>query len=134
MPTWGDRYVDYLLTFGLATLLSPNNLPGLPNLGRSEFVFITTEQDGQRIRGSKLFGMLEAIIPVKFLYLTLVEGRRREALSQLATAMEAGANEALGKGFCFLLNPDGIYSDGMLRFPLWRGPERQEGLCLARVL
>lgn len=116
MPVWGEAYVDYLLTFALPTLLAPNNLPWLPNRAQSQFTFLTTEEDEARIRASRLFGVLDALVPIKFVHLTFYKGTRQEKFDQLGHALKLGSQEALGKGFCFFFHPDGLYSDGMLKF------------------
>src|SRR3990167_690368 len=113
MPVWGKTYIDYLLTFALPTLLAPNNLPWLPNRAVSQFTFITRAEDEQDIRDSKLFARLEALIPVKFIFLDFYESGRTEKFSQLGDALKLGAGEALGRGYCLFLQPDSIYSDGM---------------------
>ena len=116
MPVWGETYVEYLLTFGLPTLLSPDNLPWLPNRAQSQFTFLTTAEDEARIRQSRLFALLESLVPVKFVNLTFYRGSRQEKFNQLGHALQLGCQEALGKGYCFFLHPDGLYSDGMMRF------------------
>ena len=116
MPVWGKAYVDYLLTFALPTLLAPNNLPWLPNRAESQFTFLTTEEDETRIRASHLFGILDALVPVKFINLTFYKGSRQEKFNQLGHALQLGSHEALGKGYCFFFHPDGLYSDGMLNY------------------
>ena len=116
MPVWGKTYVDYLLTFGLPTLLAPNNLPWLPNRAVSQFTFITRVEDEKHIRASKLFARLEALIPVKFIFLDFYQSDRAEKFNQLGVALKLGAGEALGRGFCLFVHPDGLYSNGMLKF------------------
>ena len=116
MPVWGKTYIDYLLTFGLPTLLAPNNLPWLPNRAVSQFTFITRSEDEEHIRASKLFAKLEALIPIKFIFLDFYQGDREEKFDQLGSALKLGAEEALGKGYCLFFHPDGLYSDGMLKF------------------
>ena len=116
MPVWGKTYVEYLLTFALPTLLSPNNLPWLPNRAVSQFTFITRVEDEQDIRASKLFARLEALIPVKFIFLDFYQSEREEKFTQLGIALKLGAGEALGHGYCLFFHPDGLYSDGMLKF------------------
>jgi hypothetical protein len=115
MPVWGKRYIDYLLTFALPTLLSPNNLPWLPNRAVSQFTFITRSEDEEHIRASKLFKKLEALIPVKFIFLDFYQGDRIEKFDQLGNALRLGAGEALGRGYCLFFHPDGLYSDGMVK-------------------
>lgn len=116
MPVWGEKYIEYLLTFGLPTLLSPNNLPWLPNRAVSQFTFITRAEDEKHIRASKLFAKLEQLIPVKFMFLDFDHNDRTEKLGQLGDALKLGAEQALGKGYCLFFHPDGLYSDGMVRF------------------
>lgn len=116
MPVWGEKYIEYLLTFGLPTLLAPNNLPSLPNRAVSQFTFITRAEDEKPIRASKLFAQLEALIPVKFIFLDFYQSDRIGKLGQLGDALKLGAEEALGKGYCLFFHPDGLYSDGMLKF------------------
>ncbi len=115
MPVWGKTYIDYLLTFALPTLLAPNNLPGLPNRAVSQFTFITRAEDEKDIRASKLFARLEALIPIKFIFLDFYQSDRTEKLNQLGVALKLGAGEALGRGYCLFFHPDGLYSDGMLK-------------------
>lgn len=115
MPVWGKRYIDYLLTFGLPTLMAPGNIPSLPNLARSEFVFITRSEDEETIRASKLFASLEALVPIKFIFLDFYDSDREQKFNQLGMALKLGAGEALGRGYCLFLHPDGLYSDGMMR-------------------
>ena len=115
MPVWGERYIEYLLTFGLSTLLAPNNLPWLPNRAVSQFTFLTRAEDEKPIRASKLFAKLEALIPVKFILLDFYEGDRAGKFTQLSTALKHGASEALGLGYCLFFHPDGLYSDGMVK-------------------
>lgn len=116
MPVWGKTYIEYLLTFALPTLLAPNNLPWLPNRAVSQFTFITRAEDEQDIRASKLFAKLEALIPVKFIFLDFYQSDRIEKLGQLGNALRLGAGQALGRGYCLFFHPDGLYSDGMLKF------------------
>ena len=115
VPVWGERYIEYLLTFGLPTLLAPNNLPWLPNRAVSQFTFLTRAEDEKPIRASKLFAKLEALIPVKFILLDFYEGDRAGKFTQLSTALKHGASEALGRGYCLFFHPDGLYSDGMVK-------------------
>ncbi len=116
MPVWGERYIEYLLTFGLPTLLAPNNLPWLPNRSVSQFTFITRAEDEKRIRASKLFAKLEALISVKFLFLDLYQSGGKEKFGQLGNGLRRGASDALGRGYCLFCQPDSIYSDGTLKF------------------
>ena len=53
---------------------------------------------------------------MKFIDLEFHKGSRQEKFNQLGNALKLGAEQALGKGFCFFLHPDGLYSDGMLKF------------------
>ena len=116
MPVWGETFVNYLLTFALPTLLAPGNLPWLPNRAQSQFIFLTTEEDEARIRASHLFGILDSLVPIKFIDLTFYKGSRQEKFNQLGHALKLGSQEALGKGYCFFFHPDGLYSDGMLKY------------------
>lgn len=116
MPVWGETFVNYLLTFALPTLLAPGNLPWLPNRAQSQFIFLTTEEDEVRIRASHLFAILDSLVPIKFIDLTFYKGSRQEKFDQLGHALKLGSQEALGKGYCFFFHPDGLYSDGMLKF------------------
>jgi len=115
MPVWGDTFIDYLLSLALPTLLAPNNFPWLPNLAQSEFIFLTTTNDEKRIRSSKLFAILESLIPIKFILIDFHTGDREEKFLQLGDALKLGAEQAMGRGFCFFLHPDGLYSDGMMK-------------------
>lgn len=114
MPVWGERYIGYLLDLGLATLLSPGNIPNLPNLKESEFVFLTTEADAERIRETKLYSELAEIISIKWKYLEFYQGNRQEKFDQLTYALKEGLEEVTGRGYCLFLHPDGIYSEGMM--------------------
>jgi hypothetical protein len=115
MPVWGERYIEYLLTFGLPTLLSPNNLPWLPNRAVSQFTFVTSSEDEEAIRASKLFARIEELMPVKFIFLNFYEGDRIDKFNQLGLALKLGAGEALGRGYCLFFHPDGLYSDGTVK-------------------
>ncbi len=94
-------YVDNLLTFCLPTLLSPGNLPGLPNLSEFQFTIITTQVDKQAIRQSSLFAILSSLIRVEFILMEMSHDSREEKYGHLGNAFKRAASQALGKGYDF---------------------------------
>jgi len=115
MPVWGELYVDYLLKAGLATMMSPGNIPALPNLKDSKFIFLTTEEDAERIKKTNLYSDLAKLLTVEWEFFNFFESVEPEKYDQLHQALIVGANKALGKGYCLFLHPDGVHSDGMMR-------------------
>lgn len=114
VAVWGNTYVDNLLTFCLPTLLSPGNIPGLPNLSESQFTIITTQADEQEIRQSSLFATLSSLIRVEFILMEISHDNREEKYSHLGHAFKRAASQALGKGQAFFVHPNAMYSEGML--------------------
>ena len=117
---WGERYVDYLCRFALPSLLSPRNLPALPNNDVSSFVIATTPEDERRLRSRDIFRLLTRFINVQFVYLRSAgeelptESDRDEKYKMLSLGHSMAADLATGRGYALFLAPDAIYSDGML--------------------
>lgn len=121
MPVWGARYVGYLLTYGLNTLLASGNLPAVASLRNCRFIFLTTKEDEQAIRKSTLYSKLDQLMDVTFIHILGLQTEvdnddRLLKFNQLSYALKRGAEEALGKGYCLFLHPDGLYSNGMLSY------------------
>jgi hypothetical protein len=120
-PVWGERYIENFCRFTIPSLLSPNNLPGLPNNDVSRFVIVTTLEDAKRLREHSIFRLLTRFIEVEFLSLpsgdsplpTSTEHDRKYLL--LSAGHSIIGDRATGRGYALPLAPDAIYSDGMFR-------------------
>jgi hypothetical protein len=110
---WGRKYVDYLMRYGVPSLLAPNNIPALPNRAASSFIIVTTPEDEELIRAASIFDMLAQVIRVEFVRLPPVPLRMNK-YQVLALGHGIVADMALGRGFAVFLGPDGIYPDGMM--------------------
>lgn len=108
---WGEDYVDLFTSLSIPTLLSPRNLPSLPNLAASQMLIVTTAGDELRIRGSAIFARLEQTIDVVFLPIELWSAQKYELMNH---AHRRAIEYVAGRGFCVFLSPDAILSDGTL--------------------
>jgi len=115
MPVWGVAFVDYLLKLGLATLMAPDNIPGLPNLKDSKFIFLTTEQDAERIKKSNLYAQLAELVSVEWEFFDFFGAGQPDKYKQLEQALLVGVNKVVGKGYCLFVHPDSVYSNGTMR-------------------
>ena len=123
IPVWGKAYVDKLCRIGIPSLLSPRNIPAMPNNDVSVFTIITTPDDAKLIRSAPIFRLLERHIQVAFLDLPadgkLPDGAssadwdRGRKYSLLMIAHSMVADQMMGRGCAVFLGPDAIYTDGM---------------------
>ena len=116
MVVWGEKYVDMLLDVTLPCLLSPGNLPALPNRAESRFLIMTTAADRERILGSPVYAELNGLVQVDFVEAPWLESDvsryTRASRGHQEGARIAAANDA----YCVFLVPDILVSDGALPF------------------
>jgi hypothetical protein len=109
---WGAGYVSLFVKYSIPTLLSARNLPSLPNREISEFLIVTTSEDAELIRNSKIFPLLSRNIKVVFLPITITAEHKYDLMTQgHKTAIEYVAR----RGYCIFLSPDALVSDGTLQ-------------------
>jgi hypothetical protein len=131
IPVWGERYVNYLCRYALASMLAPNNLPSLTNNDISTIIIITTPEDEKRIRATDVYGALAEILDFEFVHFSLDGAlptpEQHEAKYNLAAVGHSmAADRAVNKGCAIFLAPDAIYSDGMFsRLHMWAQAGKQ---------
>ena len=111
---WGDRFRRYLIEYCLPSLLSPNNLPVLPD-GVNKFIFCTTSNDWEVLGRTQIFSTLQNYIQPHFIEIPMAPPDRSgcEHMGighKLATQM-AHRDGAYG----VFLTPDLMVSDGTVR-------------------
>lgn len=108
---WGDEYVDMLLQVALRCFLSPKNIPALKNRNNSKFVFVTTQDDYQKISNSKIFHTLEKHIDITFLELDMSGDENK--YSRMTKGYNLATEFACKENACAVyLVPDCLVSDG----------------------
>lgn len=110
---WGERYVEYMARFAIASCLSPNNIPGTANRDVSKFFIATTPDDAKLLRQHPIFKMLERTLEVVFVDLLKGAG---DKYSIQSGGFDQITQMARGNACVSFLGPDAIYPDGMMQF------------------
>src|SRR5262249_37784702 len=129
---WGADYVDLFTRYSLPTLLSPGNLPCLPNRLVSEFLMVTPEEDAERIRASAIFDRLSELIKVVFIPIAITTEHKYDLMTH---GHRLAVDYVARRGYCIFLSPDALLSDGGLKrlFELATAGRRVVGVFGARV-
>ena len=129
---WGADYVHLFTRYSLPTLLSPGNLPCLPNRHVSEFLIVTPEEDAERIRASAIFDRLSERIKVVFIPIAITTEHKYDLMTH---GHRLAVDYVARKGYCIFLSPDALLSDGGLKrlFELATAGRRVVGVFGARV-
>lgn len=112
-PVWGTEFTNTFLEVTLPCLLSPGNIPSLPDLGRCTYKIFSTDIDFPRIRESPAFKKLGSLMKVEL--------RRIERLDDnpyigSSACYRTASREAVAAGaVAVYLIPDMIFADGGLR-------------------
>lgn len=112
-PVWGTEFTNTFLEVTLPCLLSPGNIPSLPDLERCTYKIFSTDADFPRIRESPAFKSLGSLMKVELRKIELLDDNpyiRSSACYRTATR-EAVAAAAVA----VYLIPDMVFADGGLR-------------------
>jgi tetratricopeptide (TPR) repeat protein len=111
---WGERFRNYFLDLCLPTLLSPGNLPALATAQRSKFLIWTRPDDWAAMKASPIFRLLEQ-------YVDPVFGAIPPCPVGTSPCVHMGFGQRRGlemayeaKAYPFVLQPDSMFSDGMV--------------------
>jgi hypothetical protein len=69
LTVWGTRHTELFTSYGIPSMLSPNNLPAVAKLRELHFDIFTTATDEQAIRNAPSFQKLAALANVRFVTL-----------------------------------------------------------------
>jgi len=110
---WGSAYTKTFVEVTLPSLLSPGNIPSLPNVKQSVYKIFTTEADAGAIRGSASYRKLQDIANVELR--TIAEfGQNQYVTSSSCYRIAAGEAASAGAVIVFLI-PDMVFADGGMR-------------------
>lgn len=112
---WGRQYVDKVLNFTLASVLSPGNLPALARAFQCEVVLVTEKSLFDYARAHRVFDRLQKICPVKLIALDDLIGEPWQYGISLAYALHRGMSDlgsAMTETFFLFLNGDFVLADG----------------------
>jgi hypothetical protein len=113
IAVWGQKYISHMCNVGLHTILAPNNLPALPNLSHSRFVFFVPAADEPLLRERPMVRRLAEFIRVEFKHIEPQD--YPDAHSAMSAAHREAVIEAIAdKAHAVVLSPDLIMSDGTL--------------------
>jgi hypothetical protein len=117
---WGRAYANLFTNVSLASRLSPNNLPAMPNNASSQAIIVTTNEDRAHIVRSSQFKALEKVMEVVFLPLDRATQAKYDLMS---TGHRQGIEYVAGSGYCVFFAPDAIIADGSIKrlYELTRG-------------
>jgi len=109
---WGKHFTEFLLSFCIPSLLSPNNIPALVNRGKNKLLIATTDEDWERMQLRPIFQLLKQYVEPVFIPIPPRPANVNNHLHmgighKLATQM-AFDDRAYGA----ILTPDLIVSDG----------------------
>jgi hypothetical protein len=109
---WGKSFADLTCRLALASLLAPNNIPGMRARKSSRFLFCAPRRDWAYLQSQPIFQQLERYIAVE-----LIENDEAHPSEHKYIRMSRG--HALLTERCFQdqafainINPDSIYPDG----------------------
>jgi hypothetical protein len=112
-PVWGEEYTRTFLEVTLPSLLSPGNIPTVPNLRDCVYRIYTTPADAKVIRASAVYARLRTLISVDIVYLYRLDENKYVTSSECyRTAMRDAAFEHSAAVY---LIPDMIIADGGIR-------------------
>src|ERR1700677_927675 len=108
---WGREYRDYFLEYCLPSLLSPKNIPVLDGRRPVKFLFATTAEDWDIMRGTAIFSTLEKHAEAVFLELP-PKGDRPYWLHSIVGHKMCCDMTARDKAYRILVCPDTVFSEG----------------------
>jgi hypothetical protein len=108
---WGREYRDYFLEYCLPSLLSPKNIPVLDGRRPAKFLFATTAEDWDIMRGTAIFSALEKHAETIFLELP-PKGDRPYWLHSIVGHKMCCDMTARDKAYRILVCPDTVFSEG----------------------
>ena len=112
-PVWGTQFTDTFLEVTLPCLLSPGNIPGLPDLTQCTYKIFSTDTDFPRIRESPAFKNLCTLMKVE---LRKIESFDENPYVRSSTCYRTASREAAAAGaVAVYLIPDMVFADGGLR-------------------
>lgn len=112
-PVWGGEYTRLFLELTLPTLLSPGNIPSVPNLADCVYRIYTTPADAEIMRASAVYARLNALVAVDFVYLRDFHQSKYATSSDCYRA--ALRDAAFEHSAAVLLIPDMVFADGGIR-------------------
>jgi hypothetical protein len=110
---WGESYRRFFLDFPLASLLAPNNIPGLPDLRGSKFLICTSPEDWQALQSEPLMQRLKSYTEPVFLPSVSILGDHK--YSRMTRGHRAMANRCYeARARAVYVAVDTIVPDGSL--------------------
>lgn len=112
---WGRAYVDKLLNYTLASVISPGNLPALANEFDCEVVLLTEESLFAHVREHPIARRIEAIAPLHLMALDDLVREPWQYGMTLARALHRGMvnlGDAMTETYFLFLNGDFVLADG----------------------
>jgi len=112
---WGEKYVDRLLDFTLASVMAPRNLPALSERFDCTVVIVTEKRLFTRVRVHPLIPRIEAIAQLSLIEMDDLVGESWQYGITLANALFRGIAElgsAMTETYCLFLNADFVLADG----------------------
>jgi hypothetical protein len=129
---WGRRYREWFTRFAVASLLAPNNIPGLDELGSCRFLICTTREDWDALEHEPLMVQLRKYVAVEFIEISPeVPGEHKyHRMSRGHRALTEACHRA---GACAVyFAPDTVVPDGCVREALRLAKEgKKVVLCTA---
>ena len=113
---WGEYHTKQLIDYTIPTLLSPNNIPSLVKVRDCEFLFVTTPQDAELLRGSESFKLLSSLMPIQFCYVLFdnIDGSKYNKMTLGHTLVcQYGKDH---KAYGIFLMPEMLIADGTLLY------------------
>jgi hypothetical protein len=111
---WGEEFVDLTCRLALASLLAPNNIPGMRARESSRFLFCAPRQDWDNLQSRPIFRRLAQHIAVE-----LIENDEAFPGEHKYHRMSRGHALLTERSFqdraiAININPDSIYPDGSI--------------------
>jgi hypothetical protein len=122
LPIWGTRFIAQFLEVSLPTLLAPGNIPSVAKSLPCKFIFLTSSEDADLLRGHPAIQYLRDNCEVEFSTIDdLITGDNYSTTITLAyaRAVRATGDAMLDTCFFFLIS-DYIMADGSLASVLAR--------------
>jgi len=111
-PVWGEKYTQTFLEVTLPTLLSPGNIPSVPNLADCVYRIYTTPADAKVIVASAAYARLRALVQVDIVYLRGLGENKYLTSSECYRV--AARDAAFEHSAALFLIPDMVFADGGL--------------------
>jgi hypothetical protein len=112
-PVWGTAYTRCFLEIGLASLLSPGNLPGLPATPRNVIHLFTTQQDLAQIEASPIWSRARETVDCRINVIGSDAVKVRDPHLMMSDCHRSAIEYADAAGAAMMFyNPDIVIADG----------------------